>query len=70
MSDLKADQSGKPVPADPADDDARRPEIVYRWDLDKTYVQTDFSSVRGLFRAATEKAENKRVVPGMALTSA
>ena len=45
--------------------DERRPEIVYRWDLDKTYVQTDFSSVRGLLRAATEKAENKRVVPGM-----
>lgn len=48
-----------------AAEEPARPEIVYRWDLDKTYVQTDFSSARGLLRAATEKAENKRVVPGM-----
>ncbi|MCO4762228.1 MAG: hypothetical protein KC502_12030 [Myxococcales bacterium] len=52
-------------PATAAANERARPEIVYRWDLDKTYVQTDFSSVRGLLRAATEKAENKRVVPGM-----
>ena len=62
MSELRTDTSAH---AAPVVDDPRRPEIVYRWDLDKTYVQTDFSSVRGLLRAATEKAENKRVVPGM-----
>lgn len=45
--------------------ESARPEIVYRWDLDKTYVQTDFSSLRGLLRAATEKPGDKRVVPGM-----
>jgi len=39
---------------------------VYRWDLDKTYLQTDFDSVRGLLRAAREPASAKRNVPGSA----
>lgn len=37
---------------------------VYRWDLDKTYLQTDIHSVRGLVRAAIEGAGDKRTVPG------
>lgn len=37
---------------------------IYRWDLDKTYLETDFGSLRGLVRAATEKASQKRAVPG------
>lgn len=37
---------------------------VYRWDLDKTYLQTDFDSIRGLVRSATEPASAKRSVPG------
>jgi Uncharacterized conserved protein len=37
---------------------------VYRWDLDKTYLVTDFDSIRGLLRSATEPAEAKRAVPG------
>jgi len=37
---------------------------VYRWDLDKTYLQTDFDSIRGLVRSATEPASAKRAVPG------
>ena len=37
---------------------------IYRWDLDKTYLETDFDSFRGLVRAATEGAESKRAVPG------
>jgi hypothetical protein len=39
---------------------------VYRWDLDKTYLETDFDSVRGLVRSALEPAEAKRNVPGSA----
>jgi len=39
---------------------------VYRWDLDKTYLQTDFDSVRGLLRTAMEPPEAKRNVPGSA----
>ncbi|HEX6241294.1 MAG TPA: hypothetical protein VFZ61_10390, partial [Polyangiales bacterium] len=41
---------------------ARR--TVYRWDLDKTYLSTDFDSLSGLWRAAMEKAEDKRTFPG------
>ncbi|MFN7144784.1 MAG: phosphatase domain-containing protein, partial [Myxococcota bacterium] len=37
---------------------------VYRWDLDKTYLQTDIDSVRGLVRSAIEPARSKRAVPG------
>ncbi len=37
---------------------------VYRWDLDKTYLQTDIDSVRGLLRSAIEPARSKRAVPG------
>lgn len=39
---------------------------VYRWDLDKTYLDTDIDSVRGLIRAAVEPATRKRNVPGSA----
>jgi len=39
---------------------------VYRWDLDKTYLDTEIESVRGLIRAALEKAREKRNVPGSA----
>lgn len=42
-----------------------RPRVV-RWDLDKTYLHTDFDSFRGLFWAAVEKPETKRSVPGAA----
>ena len=37
---------------------------IYRWDLDKTYLDTDFDSLRGLMRSATEPAAQKRAVPG------
>ncbi len=37
---------------------------IYRWDMDKTYLQTDFHSVRGLLRAAVEPAWAKKAVPG------
>lgn len=37
---------------------------VYRWDLDKTYLITDFNSVRGLVRSAIEPAHRKRATPG------
>ncbi len=37
---------------------------VYRWDLDKTYLETDFDSFMGLVRSATEPASEKISVPG------
>jgi hypothetical protein len=40
-------------------------DAVYRFDLDKTYLQTDFHTARGLLQAAIEGAHRKRTVPGM-----
>ncbi|MEM1414536.1 MAG: phosphatase domain-containing protein [Myxococcota bacterium] len=37
---------------------------VYRWDLDKTYLRTEFDTVRDLLRTAIEPAARKRTVPG------
>jgi hypothetical protein len=38
--------------------------VVYRWDLDKTYLRTEFDSIRDLLRTAIEPATRKRTVPG------
>lgn len=38
---------------------------VFRWDLDKTYLVSDFESLRGLLRIPFERAEDKRAVPGV-----
>lgn len=43
---------------------ARR--LVYRWDLDKTYLRTEFDTLRDLLRTAFEPASQKRTVPGAA----
>ncbi len=37
---------------------------VYRWDLDKTYLLTEFDRLRDLWRVATEPATAKQSVPG------
>lgn len=39
---------------------------VYVWDLDKTYLDTAFETMRGLIRTVREKAFQKRNVPGTA----
>ena len=39
---------------------------VYIWDLDKTYLDTAFESLGGLWRTVREKAFQKRNVPGTA----
>ena len=44
--------------------DPRPPRRIYRWDLDKTYLQTDFDSLRDLVRTALQKAHQKVAVPG------
>ena len=38
--------------------------LIYRWDLDKTYLRTEFDTVRDLLRTAVEPATRKRTVPG------
>lgn len=44
---------------------AKRPFIA-RWDLDKTYLRTDFDTLRDLLRTAIERPDQKRTVPGAA----
>ena len=46
--------------------DPRPPRRIYRWDLDKTYLQTEFDTLRQMVRAAFEKAAQKVAVPGAA----
>lgn len=40
--------------------------IIYRWDLDKTYLRTEFDTVRDLVRTAFESPSRKETVPGAA----
>lgn len=42
------------------------PQMVARWDLDKTYLRTEFDTVRDLVRTAIERPDRKRSVPGAA----
>ncbi|MGA2450788.1 MAG: hypothetical protein ABTD50_19145 [Polyangiaceae bacterium] len=39
---------------------------IARWDLDKTYLRTDFDTLRALLRTALERAEEKQTHPGAA----
>jgi hypothetical protein len=40
--------------------------LIARWDLDKTYLRTDFDTLRDLLRTAVERPDQKRTVPGAA----
>ncbi len=40
--------------------------VVFRWDLDKTYLKSEFDSLRGLVKIPFEKAEDKVTAPGVA----
>src|SRR3954452_11944053 len=46
--------------------DPVRPPHISRWDLDKTYLRTEFDTVRDLVRTAFERADEKRTHPGAA----
>ena len=43
-----------------------RSHHIYRWDMDKTYLQTDFDSIKGLIRTALQRPADKSNVPGSA----
>ena len=40
--------------------------LVFRWDLDKTYLQSEFETLREMMRIPFEKAEDKKAAPGVA----
>lgn len=44
---------------------ARGP-LIYRWDLDKTYLKSEFDSLRELVKLSFEKAADKVAAPGVA----
>lgn len=44
----------------------QRPPHITRWDLDKTYLRTEFDTMRDLVRTAFERADEKRTNPGAA----
>ncbi|CAN5471190.1 hypothetical protein BH09MYX1_BH09MYX1_11640 [soil metagenome] len=39
---------------------------IARWDLDKTYLRTEFDTIKDLVRTALERADEKRTNPGAA----
>ncbi len=42
----------------------RPPRHTFRWDLDKTYLRTEFDSLKDLARSAIENAADKQAFPG------
>jgi hypothetical protein len=53
----------EPVP-EPLAAGARPPRHTFRWDLDKTYLRTEFDSLRDLAKNAIENAADKQAYPG------
>ena len=45
---------------------APRTHLVFRWDLDKTYLKSEFETLRDMVRIPFEKAEDKVAAPGVA----
>ncbi len=43
---------------------AARPRHTFRWDLDKTYLRTEFDSLADLAKSAIETAADKQAYPG------
>jgi len=43
---------------------ARPPKHTFRWDLDKTYLRTEFDSIIDLAKSAIETAADKQAYPG------
>ena len=59
-AETKAKEAEKAAPPKP------RPPHITRWDLDKTYLRTEFDTMRDLVRTAFERADEKRTNPGAA----
>jgi hypothetical protein len=44
-----------------------RGRLIARWDLDKTYLRTEFDTFSDLMRTALERPDQKRAVPGASI---
>lgn len=49
---------------DPLPPGAEQPRHTFRWDLDKTYLRTEFDSLADLVKSAIETAADKQAFPG------
>ena len=58
--------SGPPSSRAPTSISPPRQRFIARWDLDKTYLRTDFDTLVDLVRTAVERPDQKRTVPGAA----
>lgn len=45
---------------------ADRPPLIFRWDLDKTYLLSEFETLREMMRIPFERGEDKIAAPGVA----
>jgi hypothetical protein len=54
------------IPAEPAPEPLPERLHHFRWDLDKTYIRTDFDTRRELVMTFLQSAEEKRGIPGAA----
>ncbi len=63
-----ADKSDRPSGGSGVDPSATAPPLTFvaRWDLDKTYLRTEFETLGDLVRTAIERPDRKRSVPGAA----
>jgi len=59
---MRLRRSRTPSPPPPGE----LPPLVCHWDLDKTYLRSEFETLRDLVRTAFEKAEDKVDLPGVA----
>lgn len=68
MAEIRHDSGVYPLTAGPLGAPKRgaAPRFIARWDLDKTYLRTDFDTLRDLLRTAIERPDQKRTVPGAA----
>jgi len=65
-SATNADRTDAPSGTSVAPGAALPVEFIARWDLDKTYLRTEFDTLGDLVRTAFERPDRKRSVPGAA----
>ena len=54
------------VGAPASDEPTNVPRLITRWDLDKTYLRSEFDKIGDLARSLFERPDQKRAVPGAA----
>ena len=63
-SRMRGRQGARPAGKTAARESRRLLRHIARWDLDKTYLRTEFDTLRDLVRTALERPDEKRTNPG------